>query len=153
MNQTDDQRVAIARGWVTSQLSQKAYASAHQISARTLRSWVKQYCPPRRADADALAIIEAAIAELTALRQRLVAALGAGTAAVPSSGAARQLAVADSNASGLPTPAIAPPASADRQVTPTDSSANSRQGVPLSSPRPAPVPCPPASATYWLTGG
>lgn len=153
MKPTDDPRVAIARGWGTSPLSQTAYASAHQISPRTLRSWVKRYCPPRRADADALAIIDAAIAELTALRQRLAAAFGVAMAAPPPGSATGQQAVADSDVSSPPTPAPVPPATAERRPTAVGPGAIDRQVVPAGTPRPAPVPCPPPSASFWLTGG
>lgn len=128
MKQPDDQRIAIARRWAASGMRQDEYAVAHKISPRTLRTWIRRFCPSHRADARALTIIDTAIAELAAFRQRLAASLEATTT-------------------------VLPPGSAAGQQPITDSGAIGRQAVPTGAPRPAPLPCPPPSATYWQTGG
>ncbi|MHB8877193.1 MAG: helix-turn-helix domain-containing protein [Myxococcaceae bacterium] len=80
----DNHRADVARGWAGSGMSQADYAFFHGISSRTLRSWVRRYTPaPERADRQAFTIIDKAIAELTAIREALVARGETGEAAGP----------------------------------------------------------------------
>lgn len=73
MNQDFDEarRKAVARGWASSPLDQESYAAKHNISARTLREWVRRYGVTDRPGARALAIINTAITQLQALRAGL----------------------------------------------------------------------------------
>jgi len=69
---TDEQRAAIARAWKASGLRQERYSAQHGIRPRTLRQWIKRW--PRvqfGGEREARAIIEKAIAALTALLDSL----------------------------------------------------------------------------------
>jgi hypothetical protein len=63
----DEARVAVARGWEKSGLSQAEYAAQHGISGRTLRSWRARYLPAGTPVEDARRVIARAIEKLRAL--------------------------------------------------------------------------------------
>ncbi len=79
-HRTDEERATIARGWRASGLSQDAYAAQFEVSARTLRAWLRLWAPCAVAPDDAAAkIIEEAVSKLRAMLGCMRAASGHGT--------------------------------------------------------------------------
>lgn len=79
-HRTDEERATIARGWRASGLPQDAYAAQFEVSARTLRAWLREWAPCAVAPDDAAAkIIEDAVSKLRAVLGCMRAASAQGT--------------------------------------------------------------------------
>ncbi len=68
---TPQQRASIVANYLSSGLSQKAFCASHNVSARSLRSWMRRHAPRPEPVAQVIAEIDGVLSAVESVRARL----------------------------------------------------------------------------------
>ncbi len=148
LNFTPEQRASIVANYFASGMTQRAFCADGKLSARTLRSWMRQHAPRPQPVADVVSEIDAVLGAVERLRAR-VAKWQSGPSQDPSAPAAgnvAELATMPQSAPQVPESTSAPQRQSAQAPQPAAPPPSAMPTAPLSPPRSAPGTAQPPQA-------